>query len=206
MKWTFKKKIRYALGLALTVLAIMAVFSFWSVRNFQEDSNLVSHTNIVLAQLEEVRSLVSKAESGQRGYIISQQIEYLKPYNDSKQLISQKIEALKVLTSDNSTQQINLSVLQPLIQQRLDLLQKGIQVSQQQGFEAVKNYILTNNSFRLMEQIHATLDQMVAEETNLLQKRSQDARNGAARSARIGALQPDAPESRRDKTVYLSPP
>ncbi len=184
MKWTYKNKIIYALGLALTVLAIRAVFSFWNVRNSQEDANLISHTNIVLAQLEEVHSLVNEAESGQRGYIISQQIEYLEPYNESKQLISKKIETLKALTSDNSTQQKNLSVLQPLVQQRLDLLQKDIQVSQQQGFEAVKGYILTNNGFRLMEQIHATLDQMVAEETNLLQERSQIAQNGSTFNSR----------------------
>lgn len=66
------------------MLAVMTSLAFWSVRNFQDDSNLVSHTNQVIARLEEIRSLVNKAEADQGRYLISQQAGYLTYYKKSR--------------------------------------------------------------------------------------------------------------------------
>ncbi len=88
-RWSFTRKIRFAISFTLGMLAVMTILAFWSARNFLEDL----------------------------------------------------------------TQQNNLSGLPPLIQQRLDLLQKAIQNNRGQGFDAVKAQILTNNGFQLTGQI-----------------------------------------------------
>jgi PAS domain S-box-containing protein len=182
-KWSFTHKARFAIGLALGMLAVMTILAFLSIRNFKDDSNLVSHTNRVIARLEELRSLVGQAESSQRGYLISQQPTYLDPYNEAIQAIPSKIAELRALISDNPVQQNNVNVLQPLIQQRLDSLQKEIGTNQQQGFEAIKALIQKNNGFQLMGQIHDNINAMIVEETSLLQQRSDKAQTGSTHTS-----------------------
>ena len=177
--WNFLNRVKIAIGLALGMLAIMTILAFWSIQNFQNDSSLVAHTNLVIARLEEIRSLVTQAEGSQRGYLISQHEEYLAPYGSAIQAIPAKLTEVRTLTQDNPNQQSNLNTLQPLVNQRLDLLQKGIQVNQQQGFEATKTYIQSNNGFYLMGQIQADINAMIAEENSLLQERSNKAQSGS---------------------------
>ena len=54
MKWTIEKWINTGLFLALVILAVTGVVSFWSVRNLISTTRMVSHTSQVLENLEDV--------------------------------------------------------------------------------------------------------------------------------------------------------
>lgn len=157
----------------------MTILAFWNIRNFQNDSNLVAHSNLVVARLQEVRSLITQAEGSQRGYLISQQEDYLTPYDNAIQAIPAKLTEVRSLTQDNPGQQSNLDTLQPLVNQRLDLLQKGIQINRQQGYEAARAYIVSNSGFIVMGQIQADINAMIAEENSLVVERSNKTMTGS---------------------------
>lgn len=178
-KWNYLRKSRAAIGLALGLLAVMTILASLSIRNYQNESSLVAHTNLVIARLQEVRSLISQAEASQRGYLISQQETYLTPYKNASQAVPAKLAELRGLFTDNPSQQNNLVTLQPLIEQRLSLLQKGIDINRQNGFEAARANIQTNNGAALMGQIQAGISAMIAEENGLLQQRSNRAQTGS---------------------------
>lgn len=178
-EWTFTNKVKYAIVLALGMLAVMTVLAFWVIKNYQDDSNLVSHTNRVITRLEEIRSLIGQAESSQRTFLITQNNDNLQPYSEAVQAIPSKINELYDLTSNSPDEQKKIKDLQPVIQQRLDSMQKGIQVLREQGFETIKAVVIKNSGFNLMGQIRGSIDKMIGEENQLLQQRSNRVQTGS---------------------------
>ena len=71
---------------AATLLAGAVVLStFWAGSRQQADDVLVQHTLAVRNQIGQVLTLVQRAESGQRGFLLTGRDLYLEPYDDRHQ-------------------------------------------------------------------------------------------------------------------------
>src|SRR5712675_3188724 len=105
---TFKNKILGGFGTALVILIVVAAVSVRSMVKNAEDRAWVTHTHIVLEQLDAVLSNLVDAETGQRGYIITGEVSYLEPYNNALSRILQDFQQLRELTADNPVQQHSL--------------------------------------------------------------------------------------------------
>jgi CHASE3 domain sensor protein len=117
---TIGTRILGGLGLTLAIVVVMGVCSYRSTAKLDEAGRFVietnrwvAHTYAVLAQLEEVLSLMKDAETGQRGFLITNEPAYLQPFNEAHDKVFQTIETLKDLTKDNSKQQRRLKDLEP---------------------------------------------------------------------------------------------
>ena len=64
----------------------------------------VSHSNEVLAGLEAVLSTLKDAETGERGYLITGNRDYLKPYLSAVRSVQDRVQRLRDLTADNPVQ------------------------------------------------------------------------------------------------------
>src|SRR5258708_39388414 len=86
---------------ALIILLGIGWFSFRSTLREEEDRRWVTHTHVVVESLEEILIDVTQAESGQRGYILTGDEKYLKPFEAGAKRIHQDIGEFHQLTSDN---------------------------------------------------------------------------------------------------------
>ena len=120
--FSLERKVRFGFALAAVALIAVGILTYISVLRFRQDAGLVDHTHQVLNALSELRSSITAAESGQRGYIITGREEYLQSYQASVQAVDQNIQRLDDLTADNLVQQQNLNSLKPLVAQRLALI------------------------------------------------------------------------------------
>src|SRR6185369_5634893 len=116
----------------------MAWLSYASLARLSETRAWVDHTFNVLMCIKSVESDLKSAESGQRGYLLTGKDIYLEPYATSNRDVRQNLEQLKQLTPDNSLQQARLKELMPLVEERLRVLQRLIDLRQQQGQQAIK--------------------------------------------------------------------
>src|ERR1700712_921672 len=90
-------------SVVLTLAAI--VISFYLEQRNKEAIRWVSHTHEVIYQATEFLSVVRDAEAGQRGYLITGDTTYLKPYHAAEKNLLWHFDDLRNLVSDNPQQQ-----------------------------------------------------------------------------------------------------
>jgi methyl-accepting chemotaxis protein len=177
---TFAKKIAAGFGLALGALVIISGLSYWSTSQLIKNNERVEHTYRVLTELESLLSLMTDAETGTRGFLLTGDEAYLQPYLSARKELDAQIEDLRTLTADNANQQLALKELKPLIDQRINFLETTIQLRkkdkegvQGEGFKEVLTVINRDDGRKLMDQVRRIVNEkMVPEERKLLAERS----------------------------------
>lgn len=172
MKWSIGTKIGAGYALALVMLVILGVNSYWNVTGLIEAARLKTHTYEVLQNLESVLSTLKDAETGQRGYIITGEDQYLAPYLAAVPRVDQTIRNLRRLTADNPNQQHRLDAIEPLIASKLAELKETIDLRKgTNGFEAVLQVVRTNKGKKVMDDARKVISEMGDEEKALLELR-----------------------------------
>jgi len=122
------------------------------------------------------------AETGQRGFLITNLENYLEPYNSAGSAVAAAVAEVRQLTSDNPTQQTRLDDLEPLIAAKFDELQKTIDLRRNAGFDAALAVVLTDKGKVVMDNIREVISEMQGDENDLLVIRDQDAKDTSSRS------------------------
>ncbi|MEA5571749.1 response regulator [Calothrix sp. UHCC 0171] len=173
-------KIGAGFALGLTILSTIGIVSYISINELITNSGKERHTNQVLSQLQELVLHIRSAEKEARSYIITEQNDYLTLYETATQNSEQSLQELRRLTVDNPTQQRQIDGLEVVVRQRINRLQSSINLRQNRGFEATKQFVLTNKGEQLTQESNKIIRQIEAEENKLLVQRSSKARNAAA--------------------------
>jgi len=160
------------LGLALLLLVIVGGASYRSITRLLVADQWVKHTYIVLEEIDNVISGLKDAERGRRGYIITSDKTFLTTFELGGQTVKQEIKKLQQLTADNPRQQQRLDALQPLMAKRLASLQNSVKLRQQNPSNFSAQVTVTEQDKELQAQVQKILDEMEAEEQQLLQRRS----------------------------------
>lgn len=187
MKLNIGTKLIAGFSVGLLALLIVSAVTFTSVTKMNDNAFWVDHTHEVLAELEEVVSLLKDAETGQRGYLITGEDRYQEPYVLALPEISMAIDEVQELTSDNPVQQQRIAQLRPLVQAKLDELQETIDLRTNEGFEAALAVVLTDAGKQVMDDIRGVISEMDAEERSLLVVRAASS-DSAARSAKTAII------------------
>jgi signal transduction histidine kinase/DNA-binding response OmpR family regulator/CHASE3 domain sensor protein len=176
MKSNFKKNLQTGFGISLLLLILSSVISFFTIRNLIDSSNLVDHTNEVILKSEEIISNIKDAETGQRGYLITKQPDFLEPYIGSYERTISNLSQLRQLTRDNLVQQRNCDSLLVLIDRRFGVLRYGIQMIDQ-GQELNLNtlrdgQVHMGKARRLVKEIQRIENHLLEERTSRMNKAS----------------------------------
>lgn len=126
MNNSFKRNLITGYSISLLLLIVSAIASYFSITNLLESQRLVNHTNQVYVKLEDVISVLKDAETGQRGFLLTGNREFLEPYNGSLSRVNRTIDELMSLASDNEDQQKDLFNLKKIVQGRMSKLQELI--------------------------------------------------------------------------------
>lgn len=169
--WSVEKKTLTGLGVASVILISINALSYWSVIEHKKASDLVTQSRKRVQILESVLSTLKDAETGQRGYLITGQESYLKPYNIAVNTIAQQIKQLEALTAAFPSQQQQIKRLSPLIIAKLTELKQTIDLRKNRGFDAAVQMVLTHEGQQLMEQIREKFQQLQVENNEQFQQR-----------------------------------
>jgi CheY-like chemotaxis protein/signal transduction histidine kinase/CHASE3 domain sensor protein len=165
-------KIGASFALGVAIFAGIGWISYRSAIQMMETSQQEIHTYLVLSHLEDLISTIKDAETGQRGYIITGEEDYLEPYIAARDSLDPKLEALSQLVADNETQLRNLETLEPLIDRRFAILQEVIAIRRTRGFGDAAQIVQIDRGRQVMEEIRSLIEQMEDEERRLLEVRS----------------------------------
>ncbi len=130
---------------------------------------MVTHTHEVLNQLETLSHRIASADAHQRGYILTDNEEYLSLYNTDTLNIKKDLGDLQERTEDNPVQQKNIPALQKSIDAKIAGMQAAIQQKETGALKKAAMSVRPDSSLddQIDEQIHA----MKLEEDRLLLER-----------------------------------
>ena len=132
----------------------------------------VAHTHEVIAESKFFLAHMVDAETGQRGFIITDQKAYLDPYFEGVRETHTNFSKLKDLTIDNHLQQSRLDSIAQLMKEKFSELKTTIDLSSQNKKEEALVIIKDNSGKILMDSIRRILAEFNDEENRLLQVRN----------------------------------
>ncbi|GAA3141512.1 hypothetical protein GCM10010466_35610 [Planomonospora alba] len=181
-RWTVARLLTIGYVLALGALVVVGASSYLRIGALLQQEARVDHTYRVLATIQDLDGALKDAERGQRGYLLTGQDSYLRPYDRALEEIDTALAAVARLTADNPRQQAALARLRRPVRDKLDELARTVAVRRSQGAAAARRIVLTGDGARSMDEISALLERMEAEERRLLAVREADSTDQAART------------------------
>lgn len=126
-----------------------------------------THTRIVISTAEGLLSQLMSAETSQRGYVLTGDEDFLKPYLAGRDGIPGTIEELRQNTRIIASQS-HLATLSPLITARLAELAQVIVLRRNNEMKAVLALVKNGRGKRLMDTIQIEINALVQIEENAL--------------------------------------
>ena len=169
---TLKTDTKIILGFALAVgiLLLTAAASFWSIRGLSVQTAKVEHTYQVLQEVESVTAMLNDAQAGTRGYLLTGDTVYLRPYSMATNQLPASLARLQALTSDNSSQQARLDSLRMLVEQEFRILRPLTEIQKSMGQSAMQTLLDTDR--QTLRQVRILYNRTKESEMALLAQRS----------------------------------
>lgn len=112
--------------LSIFTLLGFALFYLNRLNTLEDYRNRIDHSYRIILQIGKLKENVLNAETGQRGYLITQDSAFLKPYSESHEKINQVFLELDSLTRASKEQQKHLDTLKALIYTTSTLLKENL--------------------------------------------------------------------------------
>lgn len=114
--------------------------------------------------LSTFQSVITAAESGQRGYLLTGQTGYLEPYYVAMRSWRTELDRLRTLTAGNAARQKDIAELEQLTAAAISRLKATISRSPQPGPNGNADVAGTERATTTMDRVRGIVDRMMAEE------------------------------------------
>lgn len=158
-------------GLAIALLLILAFAADRATILFADSEKLVAHTHEVQTTLARLRTRMFQAQAARLDYVLTGNDEALALLDNAKTGLTGALDHLRSLTIDNSLQSERGRALEPLLAERLSLLDESVALHKSNPHARGRQIEITSVGRRLTQQISDQLDEMNSEEDRLLGER-----------------------------------
>jgi signal transduction histidine kinase len=167
------------LVIAFAVLASAVLGTLLLFQSQQRAQGRVTHTLQVEEQLSSVLARLQDAETGQRGFLVTHDPQYLAPYYDGRKRITAELEALRNMVADNPRQAAAAKALNECATARIERLTVGLDLGRSNKFEQAAEVLRVGLGKKLMDRCRAIVASMKAEEARLFAQRVSDVQRGS---------------------------
>jgi len=174
---------RLLLMVGFAVLLTMGAVSLILIQQSRAALDKVDHSLTVLNLIANLRADLRRAESGQRGFLLTGDAAYLKDYNDTLGRVRPELDQLYQSTADNPNQKAAIDRLRPLIDGKLQEMASTVDLTARGHTAEALAAVKTDRGLGLMQGIADSLRAASAEERQLL-----DDRRGAGTSIEIALI------------------
>ena len=165
--------------IATALAAAMVAAAFWLGARNKSDDAWVVHSLAVRDQVTRVLSLVQSAETGQRGYLLTDKETYLGPYTMAVNALPPSLDRVGELVADNPGQRQALDRLRQLVDDKLDELRSTVEEHRAGHAAAALDIVNSDRGYRLMQEIRDGALAMLVREDRLLASRQSAAASSA---------------------------
>ena len=167
---SLRLKLAAALGVALVIL-LVGVASLYALHQSTNAAAAVEHSEQVRVQLERALTTIVNAETGQRGYLITQDTTYLAPYASARTDLDHEIASIRALTGDSPLQQRRVDSLALIADAKLVIMNETVVLTQSGNRDSALKIIITGRGAELTRRARNTIDEMEATQAEQLTER-----------------------------------
>jgi PAS domain S-box-containing protein len=179
---------RWYLAGALLILLAVTFLSYQDWSAFQRSAPQVQHSRQLLQQVEDTLSLVRDAESGQRGFLLTGDKEYLDAYNAALAGLPKELDMLRASVTDEPALRTRVETLSGLISEEVNELKETVALRQDQGFDAALAVTESNRGKHAMDDIRKIGVDLQNEVYNILLKGVRERQEQGSRTRITTAL------------------
>ena len=160
-KIAFMRATLAALLLGLTALIVIVVFTLWLAREAAVYSERVSAARLQRTAIVDLQNRILDAETGQRGYLLTGNPAYLKPYLEARQNSEAQLAGLMSIMNGDPLQKADTSKLAPIITAKLVELQQTIDLANANKRDEALARVKTDLGQALMAQARQLFSMML---------------------------------------------
>lgn len=161
--------LKFIFIIVLFMLLFISGISYKHADSLSKSTELLVRSYKIQLELEQLLSYIKDAESGQRGFIISNDSILLKPYSNGLEKVNILFNRVKDLTADQVQQQTNLEELRRLIYMRFKYLSNSLAlISIPGGNQLLGENMLKGNA--IMDSIRFQIKKMADLEMSYYQR------------------------------------
>jgi signal transduction histidine kinase len=170
MKTLVPARVLVPLLLGLGISGAVLIFAERGYERLESANQRISKSLELQSDLNELRALVTDAETAQRGYLLTGDKRYLEPYKDATPKIMSRFIHVRdrVMQRGSAAQQTSLFKLEDLIRSKIAGVEETIAVFEKFGGKAALARTETDVGNRTMEAIRDTIDAMAMDERTRL--------------------------------------
>ncbi|MEP7266368.1 MAG: PAS domain-containing protein [Saprospiraceae bacterium] len=154
------------------LLLVVAFISYSKISQYSKSVDAVIHTNLVKSKIVEVVSNLKDANSGQRGYLLTNDTIFLQPFKEAEQRLDFLFVSIDSILSDNPMQQLHLKRLKSLVADSYLLMNKSLKLSKNNIPDSLINSALFTGKNK-MDEVVKQISILLNEEDELLLQRTQ---------------------------------
>ena len=171
IKWLENTKLTWILISIITLGVILgnALLARKNINTLSSTQKSLLNSGYVLYELNRLHVLILSAESGQRGYLLTENEEYLAPYADALSQLNLQLKSVANIHSELPGQKIRIQVLLDLTQEKLDELTTTVALALSDKERKALRIVLSGNGRILYRKIRQTFEEIENIESNYRQ-------------------------------------
>jgi signal transduction histidine kinase len=158
-------------GLAAVGILVISEITYWRAN---EEMGQLAELSTARAEVQQLLSALTDAETGQRGYLLTGRSEYAEPFRNATESLPPVLAWLKAHYAKRGEHAVLTKRLEDLVANHLSELSATMQLYDEGRHEAWREIMLTNIGQERMEVIRATTEQMLADEAGRGERSRQD--------------------------------
>jgi CheY-like chemotaxis protein len=167
---------------AVVVVFVIAILSYQALQSTNDSAQRLAQSIELLAQVEGLLSTLKDAETGQRGYLLTNDEGYLTPFLDAQAAVTGEFAHARSLMNTRPEQLRRLETLQSLSDQKMAELDSTVQARRLGKSDQALSIVRSDRGKLLMDRIRGVAADMEASERQQIAQRGRDATAAATLS------------------------
>jgi signal transduction histidine kinase/CHASE3 domain sensor protein/ActR/RegA family two-component response regulator len=170
----FRRLLNWVIAPPLILMVLLAGVLLWQVENLLRSTRMVDHSDQIISDAHAVMASMLNMETGQRGFMITGQQEFLEPYDAGNKAIDNRIAGLRQLIQGDAAQTNRLDAIKQSTSSWREFAAGTIAQRSAGHLAGIAAGDLTGK--QIMDTIRAQLGVLIASEEQLRNERSQHTR------------------------------
>lgn len=168
MRWTIGKQLLFGFATLVALIALLSLSAHRTTSDLVRADANRENAYLVLRTLDRVSALLTDAETGQRGFVITGAEPYLEPYNAAAAQLEDAQRQLRSLLAADAQQLERLDRLAAATRSKLDELAETIALRKSAGFEPTRRVVMSDRGKRYMDDARRASSEIRREEEQAL--------------------------------------
>tara|TARA_R110001592_G_scaffold52750_5_gene161811 strand:+ start:4323 stop:5798 length:1476 start_codon:yes stop_codon:yes gene_type:complete len=160
------KKVSWSLifSIVIAVIVINIILALKTIDDLSITQKGITNTGEIILSLDKLHNLVLSAETGQRGYLLTEKEDYLQPYQESIGQVIKQIKLVNSLSSDINSQTKKVAELSDLVEMKMIELSATVDLALDDNEKRALTIVMTGRGRSLYKKMENLFNEIKARE------------------------------------------